>query len=311
MDILLVLFSTLLLYLGGEVLVKNSARLALALGMSPLVIGLTVVAFGTSTPELLTTTIASFRGAADVAVGNIVGSNITNLGLVLGLAALIHPLRTKSRLIRWEVPFMIAITLLMLLFSQNLAIGRLEGVLCLILLVIYLVFLARNDQQPDADDEFTREYGVSAATPGWKCLLGIILGITLLLLGAQLLIDAAVNLARSIGVSERAIGLSLVALSTSLPELASSIAAAIKREGDILLGNLIGSNIFNILGVLGVATVINPIRVSPDLVRVDIWVMIGTSVLVWLFLSSRLRLERWEGGVLLGLYLSYILAIYR
>lgn len=311
MDILLVLISTLLLYLGGEILVKNSARLALALGMSPLVIGLTVVAFGTSTPELLTTMIASFRGSADVAMGNIVGSNITNLGLILGLAALIYPLRTKSRLIRWEVPFMIGIAVLLFPFSQNLSIGRLEGVLFLGLLVIYLVFLARNDEQPDADDEFTREYGTSTAIPVWKCLLGIILGIALLLLGAQLLIDAAVNLARSLGVSQRAIALSLVALSTSLPELASSIVAAIKREGDILLGNLIGSNIFNVLGVLGVATVINPIRVSPDIVRIDIWVMIGISILVWPFLSSRLRLERWEGGVLLGLYLIYILAIYR
>ncbi len=310
MNILLVLFSTLLLYFGGDVLVKNAARLALAIGMSPLVIGLTVVAFGTSSPELLTTLIAAFQGSADVAMGNIVGSNITNLGLILGLSALIYPLRARSRLIRLEVPFMIGVAVLLLPFSHTLTIGRVAGAFLLGLLLLYLLIVVRNSEDPSVDDEFSREYGESV-TPVWKCLLGLILGIGLLLLGAQLMIKAAVTLARSIGVSERVIGLSLVALSTSLPELASSLVAAFKREADILLGNLIGSNIFNILGILGVTAIVKPIPVSPEIFRVDLWVMIGISVLVLPFLSSRLRLERWEGGVLLGLYVAYIFVIYR
>lgn len=307
MSVLLVLIGIPLLYFGGELLVKYASRLALSLGMSPLVIGLTVVAFGTSSPELLATLVATFRGAPDVAMGNVVGSNIANLGLILGLSALVFPLQTKSRFIRREVLFMILVATLLIPFSTNLVIGRGEGFFLFALLAVYLVYLAKNSSEPS--EEFTLEYGQNSPTTV-RTVLGILVGIVLLVLGARSLIFGAIDLARDFGIPERVIGLSLVALSTSLPELASCLVAATKREGDILVGNLIGSNIFNVLGILGITALVDPVKMSPKILQLDLWVTIGLSVVVLPFLATRLRLERWEGGVLLAAYLVYIGFLY-
>jgi cation:H+ antiporter len=299
-----------LLYWGGEVLVKYSARLALTLGLSPLLIGLTIVAFGTSSPELLATLFATFQGSPDVAVGNIVGSNITNLGLILGLSALVFPLQVKSKLIRRELPLMILVALALAASGYSLIINRWEGALLFGALVAYLIFLFKNDEKAVDEDEFTQEYGHNRAS-GWRPIVGIIFGIILLVAGAQSLVTGAIALARDVGISERVIGISLVAVSTSLPELASSLVAALKREGDILIGNLIGSNIFNILGTLGITASLKPVPMSAEIFQFDLWVMVGISVAVLPFLATRLRLERWEGGFLLGLYIAYIVFLYR
>ena len=303
MEIFLVVIGIVLLYLGGEVLVKYSSRLALALRLSPFVIGLTIVAFGTSSPELLASLVATLRGAPDLAMGNIVGSNIANLGLILGISALIHPLRATSQFIRREVPFMIFVIIILVPLSLDLTISRIEGFILFGLLVLYLFYLFKNSES-SGDDEFVQEYGQNKSTRG--SVLGVIGGIALLVLGAQILVTSAIEIARGFGVSERVIGLSLVAFGTSLPELASSVVAAMKREGNILLGNLIGSNIFNVLGILGLTAIITPVEISPSVFRFDLWVAIGISVAVLPFLTTQLRIERWEGVVLLVAYLGYI-----
>ena len=302
MDIFLVVIGIVLLYFGGEVLVKYSSRLALTLRMSPFVIGLTIVAFGTSSPELLASLVATLQGAPDLAAGNVIGSNIANLGFILGLSALIYPLRATSRFIRREVPFMIFAVIILVPLSLDLTISRVEGVILFGLLVLYLFYLFKSEASED--DEFVQEYGQNKSAKG--SVLGVIGGVALLVLGAQILVTSAIAIARDFGVSERVIGLSLVAFGTSLPELASSLVAAMKREGNILLGNLIGSNIFNVLGILGLTAIITPIEVSPSIVRFDLWVAIGISVVVLPFLTTQLRIERWEGVVLLVAYLGYI-----
>ena len=302
MEIFLVVIGIVLLYLGGEVLVKYSSRLALALRLSPFVIGLTIVAFGTSSPELLASLVATLQGAPDLAVGNVIGSNITNLGLILGLSALIHPLRATSQFIRREVPFMIFVIIILVPLSLDLTISRVEGVILFGLLVLYLFYLFKSEES--GDDEFVQEYGQNKSARG--SVLGVIGGVALLVLGAQILVTSAIEIARDFGVSERVIGLSLVAFGTSLPELASSLVATMKREGNILLGNLIGSNIFNILGILGLTAIITPIKISPSVFRFDLWVAIGISVAVLPFLTTQLRIERWEGVILLVAYLGYI-----
>lgn len=309
MSILLILIGVPLLYFGGELLVKYSSRLALALGMSPLLIGLTIVAFGTSSPELLATLVATFKGSPDVAMGNIVGSNITNIGLILGLSALVYPVQAKSKFIRREVPLMILVTLILVPFSANLVIGRLEGLVLFTVMVIYLVFLLKNDRDALVDEEFSEEYGRDRLT-GWRPLIGVMIGIGLLVAGAQSLVTGAIDVARDLGITERVIGTSLVALSTSLPELASSLVAAMKRESDILLGNIIGSNIFNILATLGLTSMISPVSMSAEIARIDLWVAIAFSVVVLPILATRLRMERWEGVILLVAYVVYIGFLY-
>jgi cation:H+ antiporter len=320
MSIILILIGIPLLYFGGEALVKYSSRLALAIGMSPLVIGLTVVAFGTSSPELVATLFSTFKGAPDVAMGNVVGSNITNIGLILGISAIISPFQTRSKVIRREIPVMIFAGVILVPLSLDLVISRLEGLLLFSALVVYLVYLLKSDGDAIAEevldeldeideDEFSREYGHNRAS-GWKPVVGVIAGVLLLILGAQSLVTGAIDIARDLGITERVIGVSLVALSTSLPELASSVVASVKQEGDILLGNIIGSNIFNALGILGVTAMVNPVRMSPDVPQLDLWIAIGFSVAVLPFLLSSLRMERWEGAVLVVLYLVYIGFLY-
>lgn len=310
-DVLLVLLGIGLLYGGGEALVRGAVAFARSVGMSPLVIGLTVVSFGTSCPELAATLTAAFKGAPAVAFGNVAGSNIANVGLILGLTALIWPLATQARILRREVPFMLFASGLLFPLAADSRIGRLEGLGLFVLLVVFLAYLiwGVRDAPPEVREEFETEYEVVDRGP-WVALGLIILGLVLLLLGAESLIRGGLAIARSFGISERIIGLSLVALGTSLPELAASIVAALKKEGDIVLGNIIGSNIFNVLGILGITAFVRPVEVDwlsswPDLV-----VMLALSALVWPFLATRMRLERWEGFLLLSGYVVYMAVLF-
>ncbi len=310
MSWVLLVLGILLLYLGGETLVRNATRLARALGISPLVVGLTVVAFGTSAPELAATVTAALKGAPGVALGNVVGSNIANLGLILGLAALISPLRTTARFLRREVPFMLGVSVLMFGLVQDGMVTRANAAVLLLLLGVYLTYLLREEREPpEVEAEFVEAYGADRV-PVWRGLLGVGAGVGLLVLGADALVEGAVALARGFGVSERVIGLTVVAVGTSLPELASALVAALRRESDIVLGNLVGSNVFNVLAILGVTALVRPVPVQTGAVQLDLGVMLGLSVLVWPFLYTGYRLGRREGAALLLAYLGYVILLY-
>jgi len=308
LDVALLVAGAAFLYLGGDQLVDGSVELARALGMAPMVIGLTVVAFGTSAPELAATLVAAFRGNPEIAFGNVVGSNIANLGLILGVAALIRPLEADAKFLWREVPVMLVASLLLTWLMWDGEIRRLGGLFLLVLIVPYLGYLLLTDRRETARvrAEFDVEYG-AANRPSSAWALGrVALGIVLLVLGAHSLVEGAVGLARLLGVSERVIGLTVVAAGTSLPELASAVAAALKREGDILLGNIIGSNVFNTLVIFGSTALTAPVLVPPAGARLDLLMMLAISLLIWPFLASGKRLRRSEGLVLLLVYVGYI-----
>lgn len=307
LDLLLVALGVGLLYGGGESLVSGSTALARTLGMSPLVVGLTVVAFGTSAPELAATLAASLQGSPEVAFGNVVGSNIFNVGLILGIAAVIYPLAARARFLRREMPFMVGTSALVLFLVRDGRVGRGEGLVLLLLLAGYLWIMLRKDEESArVAAEFAEAYG-EITTPLWASVLRVVVGIAVLVVGAKVLVSGAIGVARGLGVPERVIGLTLVAFGTSLPELASSIVAAARREGDIVLGNIVGSNIFNVLAILGTASVTLPIHVQVGLgAWTDLAVMLGFSLVLWPFLHTGRRLERWEGIVLLVGFAAYL-----
>ena len=313
MSYLLIFFGVVLLYAGGELLVRNASHLARTFGLSSLVIGLTVVAFGTSSPELATTLLSTLEGSPEVAVGNIIGSNIANIGLILGLTALVYPLQSARDFIRRELPFMIGVGGLLFLVFWDGAATRYEGAGLLALLISYLGYQFQRgggaSQDTDRNVPAASETAVeteAATVPLWRAGLGVALGIGILVAGAQALVSGAVTVAQSFGVPERVIGLTLVALGTSLPELASSLVAAIRREADIILGNVVGSNIFNSLAILGVTALVYPVRIEYADVRLDLWVMLGLSIFVLPLMLGRYRLGRRGGAVLLTLYTAYM-----
>ena len=306
LSVFLVAVGIALLYAGGELLIENSIRLAKSFGVSSLVIGLTVVAFATSAPELATTLTAALRGAPDIAVGNVLGSNIANLGLILGVSALIFPLMTTVRFIRREVAFMVFVTILLYpLMATHLDIGRWEGLLLVVMLGLFLATQMREQRGEEEPED-----GRAPRRPAWLSALGVLVGVGLLVGGAQALVTGASDIARSLGVSDRVIGLTLVALGTSLPELAAAVVAARRHLADLVLGNVIGSNIFNLLCILGITSLVHPIAVAPQAIRLDFWVTLGISVLTLAALATRRRLQRLEGAVLLALYLGYMVFLF-
>ena len=317
LDVALIALGIALLYAGGELLVGGATALARRFGVSPLVVGLTVVAFGTSSPELAATLVAAFAGAPEVAIGNVLGSNVANLGLILGAAALFHPLTSEFKFIAREVPFMIGACALMLPLAWNGVYGRGDGPLLLACLGVYLVVLVRETRSgrlpPQVEAEFVGEFGARGDAPGagdlkpaWRSLVAVAFGIALLAGGAQVLVEGAVGIARAAGVPERVVGISLVALGTSLPELAAAVVAALRRESDIVLGNLVGSNFFNVLAILGVTSIVHPLPVSPAAIAVDYWVMMAFAVALLPILGLRKRVARFEGVALLVAYAVYI-----
>ncbi len=308
MSVILVLLGVGLLYFGGELLVKNASLLARSLGLSPLVVGLTVVAFGTSAPELAASLVAALVGNPELAFGNVVGSNIANLGLILGGAALLSPIRAQARFLRRELPFMVLVALLMVGAAWDGRVSRLEGAFFLVLMVAYLVVLMREPESSEVLAEYEAEFGSKPGFVGRR-LLFVLLGTAFLALGAAALVEGASTIARALGVPERVIGLSVVAVGTSLPELAAALVAALKREGDILLGNVIGSNVFNVLGILGSVALARPLSVTPG-PTVDLELMVGFSLVAWAFLWTGLRLGRKEGVALLLFYGFYLVAIF-
>jgi cation:H+ antiporter len=297
---------------GAELLVRGASRLAAALGIPPLIIGLTVVAVGTSSPEIAVALQSSASGQADIALGNIIGSNISNVLLILGLAALVAPLTVPQLLIRQDVPIMIGASLLVLVLSLDRTLGQLDGFLLLLGIIAYIVFVARQSRKESARVKaaYAAEFGVShvQAARGWfRHLLAVVLGLSLLIVGAGWLIDGAVAFARVLGVSELIIGLTIVAVGTSLPELATSTLASLRGQRDIAVGNVIGSCIFNLLLVLGLTLAVAPggVPVPPPVQNFDLPVMLATAVACLPIFLNGHTIYRWEGGLFVGYYAGY------
>lgn len=302
------------LVLGAEALVRGAARLATRTGLSPIVIGLTVVAFGTSAPELAVSVGAAVNDNADIAIGNVIGSNIANVLLVLGLSAIVGgSLVVAQRIVRIDVPIVIGVSILVLVLSLDGRLGRLEGVLLLVLLVVYLVWTvvaAQRGRTPTIDLEFAEGLDhekVRASTPAVDVAF-VLVGLAFLVGGAQALVSAATTVAEQLGVSELVIGLTVVAVGTSLPEIATSLLAAARGERDLAVGNAIGSNLFNLLAVLGITATVSPraLTVLDGAITVDMPVMIAAALACLPLFATGYVLARWEGGVFLIFYAAYL-----
>lgn len=309
-----------LLTWGAEWLVRGGSKLARALGVSPLAIGLTIVAFGTSAPEMVVNIKSVTSGNFDIALGNVVGSNIFNVLFILGVCAIILPLTVASKLVKMDVPIMIAASVILYLFSMDGSLSRAEGLIFLVSIVLYTVvcFGLSKTETSEVKKEFDQEYGgsiKSLKTPGQMALnaLLIVMGLVLLVAGAKFLISSSIAIARHFGVSELLIALTIVAAGTSLPEVATSIMATIKGERDIAIGNVVGSNIFNILSILGVSAVMpaNGFPVNPASMIVDIPFMVFVAVLCYPVFRTGSAISRSEGAFFLSLYVGYTLYLIR
>lgn len=313
-DIVLVVIGLVGLVLGGDFLVRGASRLASSFGVSALVIGLTIVAFGTSAPELLVNVSAALKGNNGLALGNVLGSNIANIGLILGISGLIVPIGVKAILIRREIPFLISVSVLMFVLSLNGTIGRVDGIILVIGAIAFNAFFfieakRDGDELRKEADEFSDAVSHTHEDINRMFdLLRIIAGIALLAGGAQAMIEGATNIAREVGVSDLVIGITLVAFGTSLPELAASVTAAMRNQADILVGNVIGSNIYNILVVMGATSAIKPVPVPDSALGVEFPVMLLYTVLLLPFALNRV-LTRREGVFLFGSYVAFTIFI--
>ncbi|MFK8113698.1 MAG: calcium/sodium antiporter [Rubripirellula sp.] len=294
---------------GGEFLVRSSEKLAIAAGISPLVTGLTVVAFATSAPELAVVVQSAFTGTTDLAIGNAVGSNIFNVLFVLGLSAMVAPLVVTARLVRLDVPIMVAATVLLWLLSLDGQLSRLDGLLMVGLLIVYLIWSIRESRKSNKIEESEIEIpSAEAAQTGlWKQVVVFVVGLALLVVGAHFAVDGSVKIAQSFGVSELVIGLTVIAIGTSLPEVMTSVIATLRGQRDIAVGNVIGSNMYNVLGVLGLGSVIAPsgIGVTYDAIHFDMPVMIAVAAACLPIFYIGHRIARWEGGILFAYYIAY------
>lgn len=313
LNILLIIIGIVLVLWGADRLTEGASALALRMHVPPIVIGLTIVAAGTSAPELFVSLVSALKGTPDLAVGNVVGSNIFNSLLIVGCAAMVAPMTISPSTVRKDIPFAVLASLLLVVlclddfgsFSiMGHIISRLDGVLLLLVFALFMVYtfrMARKSETKETDEEVPSD----AIMPVWRGLLFVVLGLACLIFGSNLFVDNASALAASLGVSSGVIGLTVVAGGTSLPELATSVVAARKGHSAIAIGNVIGSNVFNILLILGATAVISPMQIG-GITLVDISMMLLSVVLVWMFSYTKYTVERWEGGLLSFLFLSYM-----
>lgn len=314
---MLVVLGILLLSSGGEALIRGSLAAATRLGVSPLLSGLLIVGFGTSAPELVVSIDAALNDRPDIAIGNVVGSNISNVLLILGICALITPLVVKPLVLRRDGVTVVAASILFLILVGGSALARFDAGIFLFGLLAYLIWAYRTERfgtAPSAElhNAEGREITSLPKTTLW-IVLAVLLGLVFLIAGSQVLLIGAVGIAESFGVSEAVIGLTLVAVGTSLPELSISVIAAFRRHADVAIGNILGSNIFNLLGILGVSALLQPLPVHERILQFDQWVMLGTSLILLFFLYTGSRLSRLEGGVLMfgyGVYLSLSFTVF-
>ncbi|MAP35334.1 MAG: sodium:calcium antiporter [Halomonas sp.] len=299
-----------LLFLGGESLIRGAVAGAKRMGVSPLLTGLVVVGFGTSAPELVVSVDAAIREQPDIAVGNIVGSNIGNILLILGLCAVICPMNVHPLALRRDGVVVVAASLLFIVLAWSGALGRWEAALLLAMLTAYLMWAywtERNQSLPEAEMHSAEAEELSAIPSSTAMIIvALVLGLIMLIGGSQLLLYGAIGLAQSIGISEAVIGLTIVAVGTSLPEMAVSVIAALRRHADVAVGNILGSNIFNVLGILGISAFLQPLPIAARVSQFDQWIMLGSASILLLFLYTGMQLSRWEGAALLGGYAAYI-----
>ncbi|TAJ12172.1 calcium/sodium antiporter [Marinilabiliaceae bacterium JC017] len=308
MEIFLLLAGFVALFLSGNWLVISSVQIARRFKISTFVIGITIVAFGTSAPELLVSLKAVYRGSPDISIGNVVGSNIANIALVLGFVAIIFPIKVKNSGIWRDWGVMMLASFMLFFFSRNFKLDFFEGIVLISALVIYLswiIIASRNNRKGEV-------ISVPPTMNMWKAIGLFCIASIGLFFGAEWLVKGAREIALKLGVSERAVGISIVAFGTSVPELATSIIAALRKETDISIGNIIGSNIFNIWAILGITSTIKTININPEIYRIDYWWMIGVSALLMLLIIplSKGEISRWKGIVLGAVYVSYIYLLF-
>jgi cation:H+ antiporter len=299
------------LLMGGELLVRGALGLSKESNIPPVVVGMTVVAMGTSAPELMVSTFSSLSGYPGIAIGNVVGSNIANVLLVIGIPAMIYPISCAQEGLSRQTSLMIAVSLMCIVMCAFEPINFWEGVLLVVILVCFLIMATRGTAiipLDDAEEEMDR--GLGLPTYPSTITLFIVLGVVSLPLGADLVVEGGIGLATSWGVSEAVIGLSLIALGTSLPELSTTVIAALHKSSDVAIGNVVGSNLFNILAILGITALLTDIPVDPQFLRFDVWVMFAAAVLLWIFVLVKGTIGRVWGGVFLAGYFGYMAAIY-
>lgn len=309
-QVLMFVLGLVVLVVGAELLVRGASRLAVSFGVSPLVVGLTVVAFGTSAPEMAVSVGSALAGSPDLAIGNVVGSNIANILLILGISALITPLLVDEQIIRQEIPIMIGVSALLVVMALDGRLSLLESAILFGLVLAYTVFLVVQSRRASkgVQDEFETELPTSTWDRHWSVQLALIaVGLAMLVVGADWLVDAAVAFARAFGVSDLVIGLTIVAVGTSMPEIATSIVAAMRGQRDIAVGNVVGSNVFNILAVLGAAGIASGagLPVSEAARNFDLWVMLAVAFACLPIMITGREIARWEGGIFLGYYAAY------
>lgn len=307
--VLLLSLGLLLLYAGGESLVLGAYGMARRLGISPLAVGLTVVAFGTSTPELVVSLDAALGGSNDIALGNIVGSNIANIALILGVAALITPTVAESKVVRQDCPLMIGVSVLLVVMLMDGVLSRIEGALLIGGLATFTSYTLWQSARSEALQAAVADAAeaMPVARP-LKASALVLLGLALLVAGGNFVVDGAVTIAAKLGLSQAVIGLTIVAVGTSLPELSTSVIAAMRRQGDIAIGNVVGSNLFNILGILGITTLVLPVQ-RGDIRWLDLGLMVALAVLLPVLLHWRGRLQRGTGFALLAIFIGYTVSL--
>jgi cation:H+ antiporter len=308
-DVAILTLGVGVLYFGAEWLVRGSARLAASLGVSPIVVGLTIVSFGTSAPELVVCSVAALGGDTDLAIGNVLGSNLANIGLILGLTSIVRPLDVQARVVWREMPLMLLVTAGLYPLAWDLRLSRADGVILLMALAAYLVFVFQSveDEAPEILGEYADFMKASANLPNSvnpSDIMWVVLGSACLVLGGYCIVEGAVQVASALGVSQVVIGLTVVAVGTSLPELATSLVAAARKEADIAVGNVIGSNIFNVSAILGTASVLEPIPIPQTILSREFPAVVAISLLLFPLLRSGWRIRRWEGAILLLAYLA-------
>lgn len=298
-ELVLLVVGFVMLIKGADIFVEGAAGIAAKFGIPQLVIGLTIVAMGTSAPEAAVSIAAAFKGTADITIGNVVGSNIMNVLVILGITAVIVVMSVQQSTVRYEIPFVIVVTIVLLVMGTlDGKIGHLDGVILWALFLVYLAYLFLMAKHKKEEDETQED------NPIWQLVLFVIFGAALIVIGADVSVDAASEIARVIGLSERFIGLTIVAFGTSLPELCTSVVAARKGKADLAIGNIVGSNIFNILFVVGTTALIIPVSFNPAFI-IDTAVAVGTAVLLWLCVLPKKRLTRPAGVVMLLGYVGY------
>ncbi len=309
LDVLLLVLGIGVLYFGAEWLVRGAARLAGSLGVSPMVVGLTVVSFGTSAPELVVCTVAAWGGNPDLAIGNVMGSNLANIGLILGLTSMIRPLEVHSRVVWREMPIMLIVTLAIYPLAWDLEIGSGDGVILLLALAAYLMFVFQSVGSETSDvlheyEDFIEAAGEKESRVRMGDVSLVIVGSAGLVLGGYCIVEGAVQVASALGIPQVIVGLTVVAVGTSLPELATSLVAAARREADIAVGNVIGSNIFNFAAILGTASIVAPLPIQPSVLTEELPAVLLMSLLLFPVLRSGWRIRRWEGTILVAAYIG-------